>query len=337
MASIRKRNGSWVADIRRKGHKSISKSFPTKTLATEWARKIEREMDANDYRDGRSLSSITLGAVIDDYIQEVGENRPFGKNKTSVLGILRADMGSVPLAKLDTERINKHIDARRAAGAGGVTIGIDLAYLKSVLKTAAVLWKYPVDLDAITEARSRLKHLGISTKSKHRERRPTTEELDRIKQYFLGKVRQKVPMPDIIDFAIATAMRQGEITRLKWADLNEKDRTIIIRDRKHPTKKEGNHQEVPLLGAAFEIALRQPKTSDRIFPVADGTISSLFPRACNEMKVVDLHFHDLRHEGCSRLFEQGYAIEQVALVSGHQDWSMLKRYVQLRAKDLHRD
>jgi integrase len=121
-------------------------------------------------------------------------------------------------------------------------------------------------------------------------------------------------------------------------DLNEQDRTITIRDRKHPTEKQGNDQEVPLLGEAFDIVKRQPKTDKegRIFPVTDGTISSIFPRACNALKIEDLRFHDLRHEGVSRLFEKGYTIEQVALVSGHRDWKMLARYTQIKAKDLHR-
>ncbi|MFC5085515.1 tyrosine-type recombinase/integrase [Microvirga arabica] len=54
------------------------------------------------------------------------------------------------------------------------------------------------------------------------------------------------------------------------------------------------------------------------------------------MEILDLHFHDLRHDGASRLFEAGYSIEQVALVTGHRDWNMLRRYTQLRAENLHR-
>ncbi|RVC42576.1 site-specific integrase, partial [Mesorhizobium sp. M4B.F.Ca.ET.088.02.2.1] len=45
--------------------------------------------------------------------------------------------------------------------------------------------------------------------------------------------------------------------------------------------------------------------------------------------------HDLRHEGTSRLFEAGFTIEQVALVTGHKDWKMLKRYTHLKPEELH--
>jgi integrase len=96
---------------------------------------------------------------------------------------------------------------------------------------------------------------------------------------------------------------------------------------------------VPLLGEAWEIVQRQPRDAgdDRIFPIEPGTLSKAFTGACRRLAIVDLHLHDLRHEGVSRLFEAGYSIEQVALVSGHRDWRHLRRYTQLRPEDLHRD
>lgn len=60
MATITKRGASWFAQTRRKGHKSISKSFPTKGMAEEWTRKIEREIDTLDFQDGRNLSGVAL-------------------------------------------------------------------------------------------------------------------------------------------------------------------------------------------------------------------------------------------------------------------------------------
>ena len=202
-----------------------------------------------------------------------------------------------------------------------------------MLRTAKALWDMPVNLDAITDTREKMRHLKISTRSKERIRRPTADELARLCDYF--DKHTQLPMRDIIGFAVATAMRLGEIMRLRWADLNVQDKTITIRDRKHPQEKSGNDQEVPLLGKSFAIVQRQPG-GELIFPHNGDTISSIFPRAVKALGIVDLRFHDLRHEGVSRLFEQGYRIEQVALVSGHRDWKMLKRYTQLRAVDLHR-
>ncbi len=335
MARIVQRGLSWVADIRRKGHKSISKSFTTKGRAQVWAREIESQMDALQFKDARGLTGITVKQLIERYQEEIGGIKEFRRTKIAVLETWKVTHGDVTLADLNSDLLIKWAKDR-AKTVTGATIAVDLAYLGAVIKTAKELWRLPVDVTICKEATASLKYMGLSAKSKHRERRPTQKEIDDICLHFTCKTRQRVPMEDLILFAVDTAMRLGEIVNLKWADLNETEKTVIIRNRKHPTEKDGNDQEVPLLGNAFSIAMRQKRTDERIFPIAEGTPSSLFPRACRELGIVDLRFHDLRHEGVSRFFEQKYSIEQVALLSGHRDWKMLARYTQVRAKDLHR-
>jgi integrase len=339
MASILKVGDGWRAQIRRKGHKSIAETFPTKARAVIWAREIEAEMDALKFKDVRGLANVTLKTLINRYTEEIGAEHPFGKNKTAVLSNWVKNHGDKALSELTDDYLTDFVRNRRKGGASGVTIAIDLTYLAGIFKTAKELWKIPISLEPIRTARANMAHLKISTRSIERTRRPTNAEITALQDYLDKK--SALPMRDIIDFAIESAMRIDEITSLRWADLNEKDRTIIIRDRKHPRQKIGNDQEVPLLGKTFGIIKRQAKPStpdadDRIFPVVTRTISTIFPRATTALKIVDLHFHDLRHEGVSRLFEQGYRIEQVALISGHRDWKMLARYTQIKAKDLHR-
>nr|WP_280986995.1 tyrosine-type recombinase/integrase [Hansschlegelia quercus] len=48
----------------------------------------------------------------------------------------------------------------------------------------------------------------------------------------------------------------------------------------------------------------------------------------------DLHFHDLRHEAVTRLFERGFNVVEVSTISGHKELRMLARYTHLRADDL---
>lgn len=74
---------------------------------------------------------------------------------------------------------------------------------------------------------------------------------------------------------------------------------------------------------------------DRIFPHHHKSAGTAFTRACTTAGISDLHFHDLRHEGTSRLFEAGFAIQQVAFVTGHKDWKMLRRYTHLKPESLH--
>lgn len=65
MASLLKIGNTWRTQIRRKGHKSITETIPTKAQAVAWAWKIEAEMDARRFNDVRRLANITLKELID--------------------------------------------------------------------------------------------------------------------------------------------------------------------------------------------------------------------------------------------------------------------------------
>jgi integrase len=196
----------------------------------------------------------------------------------------------------------------------------------------------------VKEARDALNILGIIWRSKERDRRPTLKEIEALYGYWddmgikYDGERELVPMVDICQFAIATAMRLGEICRIEWRDFKEDKRIVVIRDRKDPRQKKGNDEIVPLLGVngydALEIILRQDRADEKIFPYNAHSVSTLFTRACEKLGIEDLSFHDLRHEGTSRLFEAGLRIEQVAMLTGHKDWRTLKRYTQLKPMDI---
>lgn len=162
-------------------------------------------------------------------------------------------------------------------------------------------------------------------KSKERDRRPTQDELDELIEYFETNPRQFIPMGRIVRYAVATTLRQEEICKPEWPLVDMKKRLLVIRNRKDPRNKEGNDQRVPLLNLtgydAWEVVLQQRiviRGYGRIFPHNHKSVSAAFTRACNELKIEDLHFHDLRHEGTSRLFEAGLPIEKVALVHRSQ-------------------
>jgi integrase len=183
-----------------------------------------------------------------------------------------------------------------------------------------------------------MRHDGIRTKSAERDLRPKDDELKRLYSHWDAKKRQQIPMTEICHFAIATGMRKSEITRIRWDDLDTDNKTVVIRKRKHPT--DPKDETVPLLDVtgydAWALIQSQPQQGPRIFTVNPKSVSSSFTRACKALKIEDLHFHDLRHEATSRLFEAGYQIQEVALVTGHNDWKILQRYTQLRPEDLHR-
>jgi len=252
---------------------------------------------------------------------------------------LKKDLGHLSVSTLTSSHFTDHFRKRHKDGAGAVTISSQMGYLVGVLRVARTLWHLDVPLQAAQDARSALASLGMVGRSGHRDRRVSDAELKQLITYFT-KRPGAYPMADILQFCLASAMRISEVCRLEWQDFNETAKTVVIRDRKHPQDKLGNNQTVPLLDAtgynAFKIAKRQKhKGGPRLFPYSSRTVGTYFTRAVAKLGLDDLHLHDLRHEGISRLFAAGYRIEQVALVSGHRDWAMLKRYCHVRAADLH--
>jgi integrase len=220
---------------------------------------------------------------------------------------------------------------------------MDLGYIKTVLAHAAAVHGISAPVEPINLARIALARLGLVGKGNERDRRPTQDELDRIIGALEANDRQQIPVCRIVRFAVATAMRQSEIVRVEWRDFDASTRMLLIRDRKDPRKKKGNDQKIPLLDIsgydACKIIEEQERYSNsregRIFPYNGRSIGSAFRRQCRDLAIEDLHFHDLRHEGTSRLFEAGFSIEQVALVTGHKDWKMLRRYTHIKPETLH--
>ena len=140
-------------------------------------------------------------------------------------------------------------------------------------------------------------------------------------------------------FALATGMRQSEICGLDIADLNRKEKTIVVRDRKDPKNKQGNDQTVPLLPDAWAIvrSLLGDRKEGFLFPYQAASVSTAFTRACQALEppILDLHFHDLRHRATASFFRMGLDIPRVALLTGHKTWTMLRRYTKITASDVH--
>ncbi len=333
MASIILINGKWRALVRRKGHKAICKTHRTKAAAEVWARGIETKLDAGQpVAEERS----TVADLIDEYRRLRDASRPILDTSTEhyTLRQLKAGLGDKHVARLTPQDLVGYCTARRDEGAGPYTCNMDISKLGTVLKYAGMSTALQVT-DVVALARPLLNHLGLIGGGGRRERRPTADELESITTW-LTKEKGEL-FAEIVRFAVATAMRRGEIERLAWSDVDEKKRLVLVRDRKDPRQKTGNDQWVPLLGLAWTILKRQPKVDDepRIFPIGASTVSKYFTAACNALSIPDLHFHDLRHEGTSQLFEEGFEIQEVALVTGHKDWRHLRRYTNLRPEDLH--
>lgn len=345
MPSITKlASGNWRAQVRRKGSYSAD-TFRRRKDAEEWALNTERCIDQGITPKQRPNGPAkTFGDLIDLHIHDLYEvGKPLRRSKAAVMEALKLSLGGVKIAKLDRERLIDFGKRRAKQGAGPATLAIDLSFIRTVLSHSAAVHGIDVVAEDVRLARIALSRLGLIGKGIERDRRPTPDELDDLIEHFESNPRQLIPMGRIIRFAVATAMRQEEICRIEWSDVEMKKKIVQVQDRKDPRHKDGNHQKVPLLNLtgydAWQVLLEQrivTRAQGRVFPHNSRSVGAAFRRACGLLEIEDLHFHDLRHEATSRLFEAGLTIEKVALVTGHKDWKMLRRYTHLKPEDLHK-
>ena len=314
---------TYRVQIRRKGHKLISQTFHKKTLARIWMDTTEMQLREGKYREDEQ----NFKALLDKYITVIGKIKPFGKSKGYVLNSLRYDLGQYKLCELTLDVLLAYAQRRRETVCAG-TVKVDMMYLGVVLRTAESMWGAKPNIQDYDSAMAICHKLGIIGLSDERDRRCSEAEITAI----LKQVRSGLPVEDWVAFSLCTAMRVGEIAKLRWRDLGADGKTIIIRQRKHPRKK--RDEVVPLVPEARAIIARQPKLigdATLIFPQKAHSITTAFRAAVRRAGIEDMRYHDLRHEAISRLFDLGFDSMIVASFSGHRDINMLRRYTHTNA------
>lgn len=164
-----------------------------------------------------------------------------------------------------------------------------------------------------------------------RSRRLTGDEEQRLLDGCNGG---KIPyFRTLIILAIETGVRRGELLGLQWADVSHNRRVISL-----SMTKNGASREVPLSQRAFDTLMDWKSRAEihqaTVFPMSPGALEQAWRRLLARSGVTALRFHDLRHEGVSRLFERGLNVIEVSTISGHRELRMLKRYTHLSADDL---
>ncbi|WP_070962869.1 site-specific integrase [Vibrio sonorensis] len=317
------------------------KTLKKKALAKSYGLKRVAELEAEGALNQKK--TVSLGELLDMFMSDRDLWANTGRTKRYVIQLLRdCDIANIDSNSLKTSDLIEHCRNRKSTGAGGATIYHDVAYLRSVMKKAKPVFNIAANYQVFEEAVPVLIDMRLIGKSQKRTRRPTTIELEKLRkglekrQSFRPNGPTRIPFVDILEFSILTCMRIGEVCSIRWDDLDKENKTVVVRDRKDPRKKAGNHMLVPLLGESFDIAVTQPKRGERIFPFNPRSVSTGFQRVRNELGIQDLRYHDLRREGASRLFEKGYSSEEVAQVTGHRNLNVLWQvYTQLFPHKLH--
>lgn len=327
--------------LKRKGkepHRE-AETFNKRTEAANWIKNRERLLKAPGGVEIATAGRKTVGETIDLYVES--SLKEIGRTKAQVLrSIKKYDLADMLAGDVTSADIVAFATELLATGMKPQTVGNYISHLGAVFAVAKPAWGVPADPEAVRGASSALKRLGATAKSEQRTRRPTLDELDKLMQFFTDRSRRApraAPMEKIIPFALFSTRRLSEILRITGEDYDAEHSRVLVRDMKHPGQKIGNDVYCDLVPEA--VAFLPPKIGDgAIFPYGEDGVGAAFTRACQVLGIDDLHFHDLRHEGISRLFEMGWDIPHVALVSGHRSWASLQRYTHIRMQgDKYKD
>lgn len=364
MATIRRReSGKWEARVRRKGGRAASRTFSTKNDAVAWAREQERDIERGVWVDATAAHRLTLEELLADYIKRVAEPRG-SEAELSRLARFIEDLGAYRLDQLTPQLLLEWRDERLRAVAPG-TVARELSVLGGAMGWAMKERLIPLPRNPVSA-------ISRPVVADARKRRLEKDEEARLLAAMVrraipgsGKVRtgnyqggarQSLLRP-VFEFALETAMRQGEILALDWAHVELDGQTAHL-----PRTKNGQARTVPLSKRATEILRERRQAAAAAqkgvapsrgpaFPLSTEALKQAWARTvkrarsayeseCAESgqepdrRLLDLRFHDLRHEATSRLAEKLTNVIELAAVTGHKDIRMLQRYYHPRASEL---
>ncbi|MHC5372251.1 site-specific integrase [Enterococcus sp. LJL120] len=149
-----------------------------------------------------------------------------------------------------------------------------------------------------------------------------------------------------IIIALYSGMRIGEISGLRWSDIDFEDDLIYIRrtvsrifnldSTKSKTKliigspkSESSIREIPIAKNLKNYLMdkRSFATSEYVIASQNGlteprSITNRFKKCLNEAKLQDINFHSLRHTFATRCLEQGMDVASLSKILGHHSIKM---------------
>ena len=322
MATIQRRKWkkktSYVALVRRKGFKTVVKSFRTKSEAKKWGRAIERELDLGNYNDFSEAQRLTLADLFTRYLRENKHKKiKSWRMHEFRIGILLKDtISDTNLLRLSSKHLSEFKDRKRKE-VGPSTYNKYLSLISVVIETARKDWGiYLADNPVRSGVRER--------EPRPRDRTLTADEYQRLLQvcdtlkqerFRRGDTAIHLYLKSMIIFSVETAIRQGELLAMRYDQFNFDKRTLYI-----PETKNGEPRTIPLSTKAIRVIQSVPRRLDgNVFPLTCDSLKAWFKVERREAKLKDFRWHDLRRYACSLLFEKGLSVPELQLVSGHKD------------------
>lgn len=332
--SVKRKNGVayraviYGADGRRK-----TKTFPNKTLAKEWERRVLRERDEQEATGLIVQDSVRFDEFTDRWFKEKVAVRLSDSTRNSYQRVLKKHLlplfGMMRLRDIRVEHANHLVAKLKEAGHAPKGINNILGVLLSILNDA-VEWQ--------CLARNPLfRYKPVKEPELHFDYWTVPE----IRQFLNGS--QGDPNHLLYVVALNTGMRRGEICALKWDRIDLIRNQIIVsrtlgRYGLSETTKTGRKRYVPINSVVKNVfeRLLQEQRGEFVFCNEDGTpvdAHHLYRDFQNAQKRAGftkvIRFHDLRHTFASHFMMNGGNIYDLQKILGHTSLEMTQRYAHM--------
>lgn len=319
MAAINKRGNKWLARVRVKGYDAVAKSFTSRADAEAWSRVVEAEIIRGIYIKRTDAERTTMYELFDRYAREVTSQK---RGKAQELNRIERFKKS-KLAKLSAAAVSGQVVAawrdERLEEVSGPTVLRDLVLLSNVFSVAIREWSIGLRSNPVTMVRKPAPGRG-------RSRVLTDDEREALLNA-CGDCQNTWVKP-VVQFALETGARRGEILSLTWSDMDLNRGTAKV------DGKTGG-RVIPLSGACVAMLHRLPRSlGGRVFPVTVEALRQAYLRAVKRAGLDNWTFHDCRHDALTRLAKLGLSILELRVISGHATANQLQTYVAIDPAEL---
>ena len=316
-------SGNWRARVLVDGS-HITGTFPTKRRAEQWV--------GEQLNKKHAVYSYTLAESIARYKSEVSSKKKSHADEVKRIERLKRDHPKLVAMKL-SQIESKHIEAfinERMETVKSSSVNRDLNLISHIFQKS-IKWKWTTY--------SPTTHADRPASPPPRKRRITEEEIA-IVSAALG-YSEDIPVTTVAHrvciaflLAIETAMRCGEICSVEERDIDLQKKTIRLRAE---TTKTNTARFIPLSSKAVGLIKRIPKDGNLSWlGITPKQVDSNFRKYRGMTDIVDLHFHDTRHEATTRLAAKVHVLD-LARITGHKDINQLLTYYNRTAADIAND
>ena len=277
-----------------------------------------RQLRSGAFRITLEEQHRTFGELMERFLSEHVTKRASQRSYVGYARRLRGFFGDgTPLADITPRLIAEYKSQLFADELAPASVNRHLATLKKAFNLAVREWEWC--------QRNPVLSVSMERERNGRDRWLTIEEESRLLAACAPGLR------DIVQFALGTGMRMGEILSLSWRGVDLTRRTVMLFHSKN-----GERRTIPLNQTVLNIIKERGKVrslrTDLVFPsqantpLESGHLRRAFRLALKKARIEDFHFHDLRHTFATRLVQAGIELYKVQRLLGHKSPIMTQRY-----------